>query len=78
MVFALAGDSTMTRFLANRLLFAFMMPHEEGPGQPAHLVLQLQFGETGQERRRFKAAALLQLVEARRATSAGRKDAASP
>jgi hypothetical protein len=68
-VFALAGDSTITRFLATSLLSpavlsvlvkkmtpVSMVPDEEGPRQAADLVAKLQLTQTGQQVWRFKPA----------------------
>src|SRR5688572_9652995 len=62
-VFALAGDSTMTRFLASCCLPDLMMPDEERAGQTADDVPQLQIGQTREQSARFKAAAGTQLLQ---------------
>src|SRR5712691_3218904 len=71
-VFALAGDSTITRFFATwvpappvkKMTPVSMVADEEGPGQAAHLVAQFQLTETGEQLRRFKAAPGPEVVQA--------------
>src|SRR5262245_54163544 len=63
-VFALAGDSTMTRFLATLILTPLGPAYEERARQALHLPLQLQLPQPLQQLRHRHAAALLQLVQA--------------
>ena len=69
-VLALAGDSTMTRFLASVCLLPplpdLLMANEKGAGEPADHVPQLQIRQTRQKRARFKAAAGAQLLQGNR------------
>src|SRR5215813_7053555 len=71
-VFALAGDSTMTRFLATLILTPLGPAYEERARQALHLPLQLQLPQPLQQLRHRHAAALLQLVQAQRRVRAQR------
>src|SRR4029450_627341 len=64
-VFALAGDSTMTRFLATLGLLG-PTTHEQCPRQALYLPLQLQLAQPLQQLRHGHAAPLLELVQAER------------
>src|SRR5262245_25863283 len=70
MVFALAGDSTMTRLLGNSA--SRLLPDEERPRKTAYLVRHLELREPRQQLRCRPAAALLDLLDARRGIRAQR------